>query len=84
MKRRISRAPPGLLCFIEVKAREGERDSAQSVGMRQRARIARAATLFLAQRPALGARGVRFDVLTVARNRLPRHYRDAWRPESDW
>ncbi len=80
----VARAPPGLLCFIEVKAREGERDAAQSVGMRQRARIARAAMLFLAQRPALGAKGVRFDMLTVAKNRLPHHYRDAWRPESDW
>ncbi len=80
----VALSPSGLLCFIEVKAREGERDAAQSVDLRQRARIARAATLFLAQRLALGAKGVRFDVLTVARRKLPRHYRDAWRPESDW
>jgi len=78
----VTRAPSGIVCFIEVKARSETRAAAQSVMPRQQARIARAAALYLAARPGLGARGVRFDVVTVAPGGLPRHLRDAWRPES--
>jgi putative endonuclease len=74
----VARSPRGILCFIEVKARADARDAAESVGPRQRARIARAADLYVARRPALAERGVRFDIVTVAP--LPRHLRDAWRP----
>jgi putative endonuclease len=75
----IARAPSGVVCFVEVKARGRERDAAESVGLRQQARIARAAALYLAGRPGLERHGVRFDVVTVSP--LPRHLRDAWRPE---
>ena len=78
----VARAPSGIVCFVEVKARPETRAAAQSVIPRQQARIARAAALYLAARPGLGARGVRFDVVTVAPGGLPRHLRDAWRPES--
>ena len=75
----VALAPFGPVCFIEVKARAVERDAVESVGFQQRGRIARAANLYLAQRPALAGRGSRFDVITVAKGSRPRHYRAAWR-----
>jgi len=74
----VARSPRGILCFVEVKARAQARDAAQSVAPRQQARIARAANLFVAGKPALATRPMRFDIVTVAP--LPRHIRDAWRP----
>jgi putative endonuclease len=79
----IARSPTGLVCFIEVKARSHERAAVESVGPRQQSRIARAASLYLAQRPKLARKGVRFDIVTVASGSLPRHFRDAFRPQ-DW
>lgn len=75
----VARAPSGILCFIEVKARADANLALGSVGQRQQERIARAATLYLAARPKLAARGVRYDVVTVAPRTLPRHIRDAFR-----
>ena len=77
----ISLAPFGPVCFIEVKARDQARAAAESVAPAQRARIVRAASLYLAGRPALARRGARFDVIAVAPNRLPQHFRDAWRAD---
>ena len=74
----IARSPSGVLCFIEVKARDNEGAAIESVGQRQRARIERAASLFVAGRPELARKGMRFDIVTVAP--YPRHIRDAWRP----
>jgi putative endonuclease len=76
----IARAPTGLVCFIEVKARADEALASDALGPRQRARIAHAAELFLASRPGLAAKGARFDVVTVSPGAFPRHIRDAWRP----
>jgi putative endonuclease len=76
----IARAPSGLLCFIEVKARADHAGAADSVGQRQRARIVRAAELYAAARPDLRAKGMRFDIVTVSPRAIPRHIRDAWRP----
>ena len=67
-----------MLCFIEVKARAHDRAALESVGARQRARIERAASLYVAGKPALARKGMRFDIITVAP--FPRHIRDAWRP----
>ena len=76
----VARSPSGVICFIEVKARE-ERDAAAiALGPRQQARIERAAELFLAQRPGLRPKGVRFDTVIVARRGWQRHVPDAWRP----
>ena len=67
----IARAPSGLLCFIEVKARPDEPGGRGNRSMpRQQARIARAAALYLAGRPGLARQGVRFDIVTVAPRRL--------------
>ncbi|MGA7710482.1 MAG: YraN family protein [Rhizomicrobium sp.] len=69
----------GIICFVEVKARPETIMAAEAVGMRQRARIVRAAELYLAGRP--GTKGVRFDVITVTPGHWPRHLRGAWRPD---
>lgn len=68
------------LAFIEVKAREREADAAESLGSRQRERIARAADLFLALNPDLADLDCRFDVMLVGRLGIPTHLEDAWRP----
>jgi len=77
----IARSPNGVLCFIEVKARAEESQIADAIGLRQRGRIARAAEIWLAGRPGLARNGIRFDVVSVARGRMPRHLRDAWRSD---
>ena len=74
----VARSPFGMLCFIEVKARAHDRAALELVGARQRARIERAASLYVAGKPALARKGMRFDIITVAP--FPRHIRDAWRP----
>ncbi|MBV9569801.1 MAG: YraN family protein [Alphaproteobacteria bacterium] len=79
----IARSRSGILCFVEVKLRQTDSAALDSVRMAQQGRIARAAQLFLSQHPALGAKGVRFDVVTVGARRLPRHFPGAWHPE-DW
>lgn len=77
----VSVAPFGPVCFIEVKARAGVREAADCVSPSQRARIARAASLYLAGRPALARRGARFDIIAIAPGGWPRHFRDVWRVE---
>ena len=76
----VARSPRGILCFVEVKARPDARAALESVAPRQRARIERAASLFVAGRPALARAQMRFDIVTVSPRALPRHIRDAWRP----
>jgi putative endonuclease len=73
----IAKSLAGVVCFVEVKTRPDAEAAAESVGHRQRLRIARAAEQYLAGRPA----PARFDVVTVVPGRLPRHRRDAWRPD---
>lgn len=69
-----------LLAMIEVKGR-GELDSAlESLTRRQRERIERAASIFLARNPKFATLSVRFDVMLVVPWRWPRHLADAWRP----
>jgi putative endonuclease len=63
----------GLLVFVEVKARERLDDAAWSVTERQRARIAAAAEVWLAQYPDERIRDIRFDAMLVAPGRIPRH-----------
>ena len=77
----VAAAPFGPVCFIEVKARKQARAAAESVGPGQQARIARAASLYLASRPQLARRGSRFDIVAVTPRGFPVHHRDVWRPE---
>lgn len=76
----VARSPRGIVCFIEVKVREGFVEAVASVLPRQQGRIARAAEHFLAQRPYLSVKAVRFDTISVTRGTWPRHLKDAWRP----
>ena len=76
----VALPPFGPVCFIEVKARAHARLAAESVLDAQRTRIARAANLYLAARPGLATRGMRFDIVAVAPRALPVHHRDVWRP----
>ena len=78
----VARAPSGILCFVEVKLRARRSDAIESLGPRQLARIARAAELYLAKRPGLAAKGMRFDTVMLAPGAWPQHIRDAWRPEA--
>lgn len=73
----IAKSLSGVVCFVEVKARPGEGFATDAIGQKQRGRIVRAAELFLAGRPLPS----RFDVVTVVPGRLPRHLKDAWRPD---
>jgi putative endonuclease len=74
-------APFGPVCFIEVKARRQSRAALEAVTDPQRARIARAASLYLAGRPGLAQRGARFDIVAISPFRPPLHLRDVWRPD---
>ena len=76
----IALPPFGPVCMIEVKARRVLLDAAAAVAPAQRARITRAACLYLAGKPGLAARGVRFDIVAVA-GFPPRHFRDVWRAD---
>ena len=69
-----------LIAFIEVKARSDTTDALEAVSARQRARIARAASSFLAQHPKFANLDARFDAVVVTPGRWPRHIPDAWRP----
>jgi putative endonuclease len=76
----VARSPRGILCFVEVKARPGLRAAVESVHPRQRQRIERAASLFVANKPSLARAAMRFDIVTISPRAWPRHIRDAWRP----
>lgn len=68
-----------VVAFIEVKARARARDAVEAVTAAQRARIVRAAEIFIARAPQAAGCDARFDVMTVS-GLLPLHMADAWRP----
>jgi putative endonuclease len=72
----------GTLAFIEVKQRADADTATLSLAPQQRARLARAAGLFVAQRPVLADLTLRFDLMAFGRMGRPVHMKDAWRPES--
>ena len=72
----------GTLAFIEVKQRIDPDTAVLSLAPQQRLRLARAAGLFLAQRPELAGLTLRFDLMAFGRMGRPVHMKDAWRPES--
>ncbi|MEE8371925.1 MAG: YraN family protein [Sphingomonadales bacterium] len=67
-----------LVVFVEVKARATNRAAAESILYRQRRRIERAASAFLAVRPELSGLGARFDAILIAPGRWPKHIKAAW------
>lgn len=68
-----------ILAFIEVKTRDELAQAGEAIGTNQRARIGRAASLFLARHPALASLDMRFDAILIRPWRWPVHIRDAWR-----
>lgn len=72
----------GTLAFIEVKQRIDSATATLSLSAQQRQRLARAAGLFVAQRPELASLTLRFDLMAFGRMGRPVHIKDAWRPES--
>src|SRR5258706_10038950 len=62
----VAAAPFGPVCFVEVKARGLARTAAESVGVTQQTRIARAAPLYLPPPPGLARRGAPFDIFAIA------------------
>ena len=71
----------GLLAFVEVKARPRLREAAEAVTPRQRARLLAAAEIVLAEHPAWGMAGVRFDLIVVDAAGRVRRIVDAFRAE---
>ncbi|MFK8254083.1 YraN family protein [Ancylobacter terrae] len=63
----------GLVVFVEVKARARIDYAAESIGARQRRRIAGAAEIWLAAHPELAGLDLRFDVVLAAPGRAPQH-----------
>jgi len=70
-----------LLVIVEVKARADAGLAAESITLRQRRRINRAAEAYLQIRPDLAGRDLRFDAVVSGRGGWPQHIADAWRPE---
>lgn len=68
------------IAFIEVKARANRSAALEAVGPAQRARITRAAEIFIARFPGHEGLCFRFDVMGVS-GFLPFHLADAWRPD---
>ncbi len=68
----------GVLAAIEVKARDSLAAASEAISPRQRRRVARAFEQFLAAHPQYAGLTLRFDVMLVAKRRLPRHVRNAW------
>lgn len=69
-----------MLVFVEVKARGNYEAAADALRRRQRARLLRAAELFVVTRPEFSDFDLRFDVVLVTPRRFPAHLADAWRP----
>lgn len=69
------------LAIVEVKARADQRRALESISLRQRRRLVRAARWLIAGRPDLAALDIRFDVMAVAPWRMPKYVIDAWRPD---
>ncbi len=59
--------------FVEVKSRASFDDAAESVTERQRARIATAAEIWLANNPKVTFQDLRFDAILIVPGKLPRH-----------
>jgi len=67
-----------LIAFVEVKARKGLDEAAESVLIRQRRRIVAAAEAWLAAHPEHAGYDMRFDAVLVAPGRLPQHLAGAF------
>ena len=68
-----------VLVAVEVKRRDSLDKAAAAIDRRQQERVARALAWYVANRPDLATKPMRFDAVLVGGWRL-RHLKDAWRP----
>jgi putative endonuclease len=71
----------GLLVFAEVKSRADLASAAYALGPSQRARLLRAAEIWLGANPGHGEAGIRFDLLLVDGMGMLRRVMDAFRDD---
>jgi len=71
-----------VLAIIEVKQRASLAQAAEVIFPRQRERLLRAATSFVAQHAEFRSCDIRFDAMLVAPWRWPRHICNAWSKDS--
>ncbi|MEM9938660.1 MAG: YraN family protein [Pseudomonadota bacterium] len=69
-----------VLGFVEVKQRQSEASALQAVSDHSWQRISRAAAYWAARHPHYKELNWRYDLVAVTPWRLPKHYRDFWRP----
>lgn len=69
-----------VLVAVEVKARATLALAAEAIDQRQRRRIERALSIFIAGKPDYSARDIRFDAILISPWRWPHHIVGAWRP----
>jgi putative endonuclease len=67
----------GRLAFVEVKQRASIAEAEAAVGPRQRARVRRAADLWLARHPRFAAHEIGFDLIFLVPRRWPIHLENA-------
>ena len=72
----------GLTAIIEVKARPTLAEAAAALRPQQQLRLIAAAEFALAQNPAWGGKGIRFDVLLVDGAGQVRRVADAFRADA--
>jgi putative endonuclease len=65
------------LVFVEVKQRASLAEAEASIGPRQRARVRRAADLWLARHPRYAAHEIGFDLIFLVPRRWPVHLENA-------
>ncbi|MGB7037783.1 MAG: YraN family protein [Xanthobacteraceae bacterium] len=66
------------LVFVEVKARDTIDEAVAAVSERNKRRIVDAAQFWLAQHPGDAKAEIRFDVISVAPGKIPRHLANAF------
>jgi putative endonuclease len=67
----------GRLAFVEVKQRASVAEAEASIGPRQRARVRRAADLWLARHPRYAVHEIGFDLIFLVPRRWPVHLENA-------
>lgn len=72
----------GVVVFCEVKQRCGKSDLEPALLAVNQQRISRAADYFIARRPALAQKSIRFDVIFLAPLAWPLHLRGAFEQAS--
>lgn len=68
------------LVFIEVKQRQSIQKAQESVSAYQQKRIIEAANFFIAKHNWAQNLMLRYDIIATAPFKLPKHYKDAFRP----